>query len=81
VGSLLGSYTEVGDIAGWVHGDDIPSTNKTLTAGELDLAFSGFSKKYGKDAIVDIHFNVTALHDFTSSSATQDVTVFGTTNL
>ena len=79
--SLLGSFLEVSDIAGWVYGDAVPGTDETLTASELDVAFPGFSAKYGTDAIVDVHLNCTQLHDFTSSSANQDVTVLGTANL
>jgi len=69
VDSLLGSFLEVGDIAGWVYGDKVPGTNKTITAKELDVAFPGMSTKYGADSIVDVHGNCTDLHSFTSSSA------------
>ena len=83
IDSLLGSYLEVGDVAGWVYGDQLPSklNSTTLVASDLDIAFPGFSKKYGADAIVDIFGNCTDLHDFTSSAANQDVTVYGSANL
>lgn len=55
--------------------------NRTITAGELDTALPGFAAKYGADAIVDIAGACTDLHSFTSSEATQDVTVYGTANL
>ena len=67
--SLMGSWLEVGDIAGTVEGDQLPLTNKTLTASDLDVAFPGFSAKYGADTIVDVKGNCTTLHDFTTSQA------------
>lgn len=83
IDSLLGSYLEVGDVAGWVYGDQLPSrlNSTTLVASDLDIAFPGFSKHYGADAIVDIFGNCTDLHDFSSSAANQDVTLYGTANL
>ena len=81
VDSLIGSWLEVGSIAGQIQGDDVPGTNQTITASELDIALSGFSKKYGADTIVDLKLACTKLHDFTSSAANQDVTVLGTANL
>lgn len=81
VDSLMGSWLEVGEIAGWVYGDAIPKFNSTLTASSLAVAFPGLPAKYGDDAIVDVHVDVTALHDFTSSYATQDVSVYGTAKL
>jgi hypothetical protein len=41
----------------------------------LDIALPGFSAKYGADTIVDILGNCTNLKDFTSSKASQDVSV------
>lgn len=82
VDSLMGSWLEVGDIAGWEYGDQLPEkVNTTLTASMLDIAFPGFSAKYGADSIVDIFGNCTDLHSFASSAADQDVTVRGTANL
>jgi len=81
VDSLLGSWLEIGDIAGEVLGDQIGSTNITLDASDLDIVFSGFSKHYGADATVDLKLNCTRLHSFTSSEANQDVSVYGTVNL
>lgn len=82
IDSLMGSYLEVGDLAGWVHGDQLPEkVNTTLTASMLDVAFPGFSAKYGADAIVDVLGNCTALHNFTSSLKDQTVSVYGTANL
>jgi len=78
VDSLLGSYLEVGKVEGWVHGDDVPYTDKTITAGEIDVAFPGLSAKYGADSIIDVYFILTDAHSFTSSAANQDVTVLGT---
>ena len=82
IDSLLGSYLEVGSIAGWVYGDQLPASfNTTLTASMIDIALPGFAAKYGDDAIVDIHAACTDLHGFTSSQADQDVKVYGTANL
>ena len=78
----MGSFLEVGEIEGWVYGDQLPERlNTTLTASMVDTALPGFSAKYGADAIVDVHGACTDLHGFTSSQANQDVTVFGTANL
>lgn len=79
----MGSFLEVGSIAGWVLGDELPSAagNRTLTAGMLDTALPGFSATYGADTIVDVHGACTDLHGFSSSEADQDVTVYGTANL
>ena len=86
VDSLMGSWLEVGEIAGWLYGDQLPvfkngTLATTLTAFELDFVFPGMSARYGKDSIVDIHGAITELHDFTSSAADQDVSVQGTANL
>lgn len=82
IDSLLGSFLEVSEIQGWVYGDQLPEQyNKTLTASMVDVALPGFAAKYGADAIVDIHGSCTQLHSFTSSSADQDVTVYGTADL
>ena len=52
-------------------GDAVPEVNNTITitGAEVDIAFAGFADRYGADSIVDIHFNLTDLHDFTSSEA------------
>ena len=83
VNSLMGSWLEVGDIAGMIKGDGefVSSLNKTITAKELKILFgSSFTNKYGDDAIVDVHLNCTELKDFTSYKATQEVSVLGTVN-
>ena len=82
VDSLMGSWLEVGDIAGWEYGDQLPEKfNTTITAGLLNTALPGMTAKYGADTIVDILGNCTALHSFASSAANQDVSVQGTVNL
>lgn len=82
IDSLMGSWLEVGQIEGWLQGDQLPEqAGMTLTCSDLDIAFSGLSDKYGADTIVDVHFQVTDLHGFTSSEADQDVTVRGTADL
>ena len=81
VNSLLGSFLEVSDIAGWIYGDDVPGTNDTITAKELDVAFKGMSLKYGDDSIVDLYLNCSGLFNFTSNSTEQDVSVLGTVSL
>lgn len=82
IDSLMGSWLEVGQIAGWVYGDSLPAyVGATLTCSDLERAFPGISAKYGADSIVEIHFDVTALDDFTSSAADQDVSVYGSANL
>ena len=80
VNSLLGSWLEVGTLAGWIEGDELVG-NATVTCSELDIALPGFSETYGADTIVDIYFNTTDLSDFTSSAADQDVTAYGSVNL
>jgi len=79
----LGSFLEVGSIAGVLIGDDLPAAagNKTITASELNIALPGIAAMYGDDAIVDIHGACTDLHSFVSSEADQDFTIFGTANL
>ena len=83
IDSLMGSYLEVGSIAGTLEGDNLPAAagNRTITAGLLDNALPGFAAKYGAEAIVDITGACTDLHSFSSSEADQQVTVLGTANL
>lgn len=82
VDSLMGSFLEVGSIAGWLYGDELPEkAGRNLTCADLEVAFPGISAKYGADSIVDVHFDVTDLHGFASSAADQDVTVRGTADL
>lgn len=79
----MGSWLEVGAIAGWVHGDDLPgpAANDTITASELDIVFPGLSAKYGADSIVDLYINTTDLHSFTSSATDQDFTLYGSVTI
>lgn len=83
VDSLMGSWLEVGSIAGWVKGDDLPKpvASDTLTASSLEKFLPGISAKYGSDSIVDLHFDTTDLNSFTSSAANQEVTVIGSVNI
>ena len=82
VDSLLGSFLEVGNIDGWLYGDQLPEkAGRNLTCADLEIAFPGISAKYGADSIVDVHFDVTDLHGFSSSAANQEVTVRGTADL
>ena len=82
IDSLLGSFLEVGNIEGWIYGDQLPaSVNTTLTASMVNVALPGMSAKYGADSIVDLKVACTDLHGFTSSEANQDVTAYGTANL
>ena len=83
VNSLLGSWLEVGNIAGWVHGDQLPgpAANSTITASEINLILPGFSDYYGKDTIVDIYLNTTDLSRFASSAANQDITLYGSVDI
>ena len=82
--SLLGTLPEVGDIAGWFRGDSIPPVNNqtiTLNARLVNLLLPGFSRHYGADSIVDLHFNVTDISGFVSSAANQDITVYPTVDI
>ena len=66
----MGSWLEVGDLAGTIKGDGefMQSVNHTITASELKLVFgSSFTDKYGDDSIVDVAINATELKDFQSS--------------
>ena len=82
VDSLMGSWLEVGSIAGWLYGDDVPYYNTTtITADNFSLIFPGLPEKYGYDSVIDIYAKVTDLHSFTSSAADQDVSVYGSVTL
>ena len=73
--SLLGSWLEEGQIAGWVRGDELPAVN--LTCSLVDILLPGISSVYGADSIVDIYFDTKSLSGFTTSATDQDVTVNG----
>ena len=67
VNSLMGSWLEVGDVAGTIKGDGefIQSLNHTITAKDLKLVFgSAFTDMYGEDSIVDVAINCTELKNF-----------------
>ena len=75
----MGSWLEVGQITGWVMGDELPMI--TLTCSTVEILFPGISRMYGADTIVDIHYDMTSLSNFTSNAPDQDVTVLGTANM
>lgn len=64
----MGSYLEVGKLAGWYNYTMVP-TNATYVqnTGELDQLLPGMAAKYGDDAWVNMHFDVHRLEQFTSS--------------
>lgn len=68
IDSLMGSYLEVGKLAGWYNYTMVP-TNATYVqnTGELDQLLPGMAAKYGDDAWVNMHFDVHRLEQFTSS--------------
>jgi len=65
----MGSYLEIGKLGGWYNYTMVPA-NATYVqnTGELDQLLPGIAAKYGPDAWVNLHFDVTRLQQFTSSA-------------